>query len=43
MDSYEPVLGVSLNGDHRAYSVRILSRHEIVNDVVGELPVAVTW
>ena len=43
MDSYEPVLGVSLNGDHRAYPVRMLSRHEIVNDVVGELPVAVTW
>ena len=39
----EQVLGLSINGDHRAYSVRMLSRHEIVNDVVGGIPVAVTW
>ena len=37
------VIGVSINGDHRAYSVPFLSRHEIVNDVVGGKPVAVTW
>lgn len=40
---YEQVIGLSLNGDHRAYSVPQLSRHEIVNDVVGGKPVAVTW
>ena len=39
----EPVLGVSLGGEHRAYSVPTLSRHEIVNDVVGGRPIAVTW
>ncbi len=39
----EPVLGVSINGDNRAYSVPMLSRHEIVNDVVGGEPIAVTW
>ena len=39
----EPVVGVSINGDHRAYSIPMLSRHEIVNDVVGGQPVAVTW
>ena len=43
MDSNEHILGLSINGDHRAYSVRMLSRHEIVNDVVGGVPVAVTW
>ena len=43
MDSDERVLGLSINGDNRAYSVRMLSRHEIVNDVVGGKPVAVTW
>ncbi len=44
--SYEPdekVLGVSINGDIRAYSVRFLSRHEIVNDTVGGVKIAVTW
>ena len=39
----EPVVGLSINGDHRAYSIPMLSRHEIVNDVVGGQPIAVTW
>ncbi len=39
----ERVLGVSINGDHRAYPLNLLSRHEIVNDQVGGVPVAVTW
>ena len=38
-----PVIGVSINGDSRAYTVPMLSVHEIVNDVVGGEPVAVTW
>ena len=43
MDANEQVLGLSINGEHRAYPIRMLSRHEIVNDVVGGVPVAVTW
>ncbi len=39
----ERVIGLSLNGDVRAYPLNLLSRHEIVNDVVGGAPVAVTW
>jgi hypothetical protein len=39
----ERVIGVSINGDHRAYPLNLLSRHEIVNDTVGGAPVAVTW
>lgn len=39
----EQVLGLSINGEHRAYPIKMLSRHEIVNDVVGGEPVAVTW
>ncbi len=39
----ERVLGISINGDHRAYPLNQLSRHEIVNDEVGGVPVAVTW
>ena len=39
----EQVLGLSINGDNRAYSMPMLSRHEIVNDEVGGVPVAVTW
>ena len=39
----EMIIGVSLNGEHRAYSIPQLSRHEIVNDVLGGTPIAVTW
>ena len=38
-----PVLGVSINGEHKAYPLPVLSRHEVVNDVVGGKPVMVTW
>jgi hypothetical protein len=39
----EPVIGLELNGDARAYPLRILIWHEIANDVVGGVPVAVTY
>ncbi|MQX38053.1 DUF3179 domain-containing protein [Roseospira navarrensis] len=39
----EPVLVVDLNGDARAYPLQILIWHEIVNDTVGGVPVAVTY
>ena len=43
MDSDELVLGLSINGESRAYSVPMLSSHEIVNDTVGGRKIAVTW
>ncbi len=43
METGEQILGVSINGESRAYSIPMLSRHEIVNDVVGGVPIAVTW
>jgi hypothetical protein len=39
----EPVIGLAIEGDARAYPLRILIWHEIVNDVVGGAPVAVTF
>lgn len=39
----ELILGVEINGDSRAYSIPMLSSHEIVNDVVGGRKIAVTW
>ena len=38
-----PVISLSINGDARAYPLEVLTRHEIVNDVVGDVPVAVTF
>lgn len=37
------VLGLNINGDIRAYPLQILVWHEIVNDNVGGIPVAVTY
>jgi hypothetical protein len=39
----EPVVAVEIDGDARAYPVRVMIWHEIVNDVVGGVPVAVTY
>ena len=40
---FEPVLGLIIDGDARAYPLRILLWHEIVNDVVGGVPVLVSY
>jgi hypothetical protein len=39
----DPVIGLSLDGEARAYPQRIMVHHEIVNDRVGGLDVAVTY
>ena len=43
MQTFELVLGLTIDGDSRAYSLPYLNSHEIVNDEVGGKPVAVTW
>ncbi len=37
------VVGVTLNGESRAYPIRTLVWHEICNDTLGGIPVAVTY
>ena len=39
----EPVISVVIGGDARAYPLRILLYHEIVNDTVGGVPVLVSY
>ena len=39
----EPVVALRVNGEARAYPLQILTYHEIVNDVIGGRPVAVTF
>jgi uncharacterized protein DUF3179 len=39
----EPVFGVSIHGDNRAYPLRIMDWHEIANDIVGGTHVALTY
>jgi hypothetical protein len=43
LEDSELVVGLNVNGDIRAYPLQILVWHEIVNDNVGGVPVAVTY
>jgi hypothetical protein len=39
----EPIFGISIHGDARAYPLRILDWHEMANDVVGGVPVSLAY
>ncbi|UUX51315.1 DUF3179 domain-containing protein [Nisaea acidiphila] len=39
----ELVFGVEINGDARAYPLRIMDWHEMFNDVIGGVPVALAY
>jgi hypothetical protein len=43
VDPNVTVLGIEIAGDARAYPIHLLEYHQVVNDVVGGLPVAVTY
>ncbi len=43
MDAQELVIGVVVDGVARAYPLRHLDWHEVVNDSLAEKPIAVTW
>ena len=39
----DEVVGVSINGDARAFPVRIIAAHEMVNDTIGGVPVSLAY
>ncbi|MGA0233261.1 MAG: DUF3179 domain-containing (seleno)protein [Saprospiraceae bacterium] len=39
----DKVIVVSLNGETKIYPVKILDHHEIVNDIIGEVPVVISY
>jgi hypothetical protein len=39
----ELVIGVVINSDARTFPLAILNVHEVVDDVIGGQPVAITW
>ena len=43
LESREPVIELTVDGETRAYPLQILIWHEIVNDELGGIPVAVTF
>ena len=43
LNGSDRVFGVSINGDHRAYPLRIMNWHELFNDVIGGKNVALAY
>lgn len=43
LKSSDRVLGVVFGGQAKAYPIRILNWHELVNDTVGGRPILVSW
>lgn len=41
--SNDLVVGITVQGESRAYPLHVLHVHEIINDVLGDQPIAVTW
>ncbi len=43
LDPRDRVFGVSINGEHRAYPLRIMNPHEMANDTLGGEPIALAY
>lgn len=43
LQSNDLVIGVAVDGEAKAYPLRILNVHEVVNDRIGNTPIAVTY
>jgi Protein of unknown function (DUF3179) len=43
VDSSEMMMAVNFNGDARAYPIFEMAYHHVLNDVVGGIPIAVTY
>lgn len=41
--SSDEVIGVTINGESRAYPIMLLNVHDIINDTLGGTPIAVTY
>jgi hypothetical protein len=39
----DAVIGVALNGEAKAYPISIMGYHELGNDTLGGVPIAVSW
>ncbi|HIP70146.1 MAG TPA: DUF3179 domain-containing protein, partial [Anaerolineae bacterium] len=43
LNPWDVVFGIAINGDARAYPLRILDWHEMANDVIGGVPVSLAY
>lgn len=43
LEESDPVIGVTIGAEARAYPIKILNWHEVVNDTVNGIPIVVTF
>ena len=43
LENDDSIIGVTVDGEARAYPIKILNWHEVANDEVGGIPLAVTY
>ncbi len=43
LEPHDRVFGVSINGEHRAYPLRVLNAHEMANDILGGQQIALAY
>jgi phosphatidate phosphatase APP1 len=41
--STDRVIGITVNGESRAYPLKLMNVHEVSNDTLGGVPIAVTY
>lgn len=39
----DAIIGVALNGEAKAYPITVMGVHELGNDTIGGVPIAVSW
>lgn len=39
----DAVIGISIGGEAKAYPITIMGVHELGNDTIGGVPIAVSW
>ena len=39
----EPVIGIAIGKEAKAYPLSVMGRHELANDTCGKQPIAVSW
>ena len=43
IDDDEPVIGIAMGGEAKAYPISIMGRHELANDTCGGRPITASW
>ena len=39
----DAVIGVAIDGVAKAYQIKVMGGHELANDIITGIPIAVTW